>query len=395
MNKKLVAIVFAALFIGVAPATAINMGGEITADPMAVRGRGADASQILENATSNSTAENNSTAETSNTVSDTASTEQIATVENNDSVTSTNDQATGADTQIYDTSENTTISQATEDTQLNDTTETIPINTTGIVMQSTDYSCGPAALATVLQNMGFNSTEGELKVLAGTDETGTSMYGLVRAAQAKGVNAVGMRLSIDELRHNMIVHVIKDGTPHYSVVKEITNEIVRLADPSLGNIEMTREKFNEIYTGNALVITTPMKAPGVSVNETRNQTGSVQAENQTLTAETMQSISGKVVITKALIIATFGAIKIKVIKIAKAAWNMGIRGRELKRRIRIDILNRLPPWLRRNRRVRRAVDWGTAGLMLYMVYAIPRNRFCWWTAGNKLKTGAIAGFLRG
>ena len=140
-----------------------------------------------------------------------------------------------------------------------------------------------------------------------------------------------------------------------------------------------------------LVINVPQE-----VNQTaKPDASSVQAENQTLTAETMQSISGKVVITKALIIATFGAIKIKVIKIAKAAWNMGIRGRELKRRIRIDILNRLPPWLRRNRRVRRAVDWGTAGLMLYMVYAIPRNRFCWWTAGNKLKTGAIAGFLRG
>ncbi|MEN4017330.1 MAG: cysteine peptidase family C39 domain-containing protein [Methanobacterium sp.] len=50
-------------------------------------------------------------------------------------------------------------------------------------MQSTDFSCGPAALATVLQNMGINSTEEELKVLAGTDTSGTSMYGLVRAAQ--------------------------------------------------------------------------------------------------------------------------------------------------------------------------------------------------------------------
>ena len=81
-----------------------------------------------------------------------------------------------------------------------------------------------------------------------------------------------MRLSIDELRSDMIVHVIKDGTPHYSVVREVTNESVRLADPSLGNIELTREKFNEIYTGNALVTTNPnMESPGV-VNETSNQT---------------------------------------------------------------------------------------------------------------------------
>jgi len=157
-------------------------------------------------------------------------------------------------------------------------------------MQSTDYSCGPAALATVLQNMGINVTEQELKVLAGTDVSGTSMHGLAQAARSKGLNATGMRLSIDELRPDMIVHVINDGTPHYSVIKEVTNESVRLADPSLGNIEMTREKFNEIYTGNALVISDP----NMQVNTT-NQTGSVQAENQTLTDETMQSIRRRVI----------------------------------------------------------------------------------------------------
>ncbi|MEN4006038.1 MAG: cysteine peptidase family C39 domain-containing protein [Methanobacterium sp.] len=56
-------------------------------------------------------------------------------------------------------------------------------------MQSTAYICGPAALATVLQNIGIGVTEQELKVLAGTDTSGTSMYGLVRAAKAKLSNA--------------------------------------------------------------------------------------------------------------------------------------------------------------------------------------------------------------
>ncbi|MEN4007321.1 MAG: cysteine peptidase family C39 domain-containing protein [Methanobacteriaceae archaeon] len=124
-------------------------------------------------------------------------------------------------------------------------------------MQSTNYSCGPAALATVLNNLGINTTEQELKVLAGTDTSGTSMYGLVHAAQSKGFYALGIRLSIDELRKNMLVHVIKNGTPHISVVREVTNESVKLADPSLGNIEMSIEKFNEIYSGHALVISDP------------------------------------------------------------------------------------------------------------------------------------------
>jgi len=109
-----------------------------------------------------------------------------------------------------------------------------------------------------------------------------------------------MRLSIDELRSDMIVHVIKDGTPHYSVVREVTNESVRLADPSLGNIELTREKFNEIYTGNALVTTNPnMEAPGVSENLTTEEMETIKEQqlsasaNMQLTAEEMQGIRGK------------------------------------------------------------------------------------------------------
>ncbi|MEN4007360.1 MAG: C39 family peptidase [Methanobacteriaceae archaeon] len=176
-------------------------------------------------------------------------------------------------------------------------TAAIPqIDTTGVVMQSTNYSCGPAALATVLQNIGVNSTEGDLKVLAGTDTSGTSMYGLVRAAKAKGLNATGIRLSIDDLRPNMIVHVTIDGEGHYSVVRRVTNESVYLADPSKGNIVLSREEFSAIFTGNVLVISDP----NMQVNQTAEQanntnTSTVQAENQTLTAGEMQTVRGRVI----------------------------------------------------------------------------------------------------
>ena len=97
-----------------------------------------------------------------------------------------------------------------------------------------------------------------------------------------------MKLSVDDLKPNNIVHIILDGQGHYSVLLEVTNESVRLADPSLGNIELSREKFSEIYTGNALVISGPHE---VNQTETSNQTGIVQAEN--LAAEEMESIKGK------------------------------------------------------------------------------------------------------
>ncbi|MBM4240086.1 MAG: C39 family peptidase [Euryarchaeota archaeon] len=174
-------------------------------------------------------------------------------------------------------------------------------------MQTTNYTCGPAALATVLNNIGINATEQELVTLAGTDENGTTMYGLAEAAKAKGLNAVGMKLSVDDLKKNNIVFITIDGGSHYSVVREVTVGSVKLADPSLGNIEMSREKFAEVYSGNALVIIDP-NAPSQEVSNSTQATGtaeqtsngadtnstSVQADNsKILTNEEMQSINGK------------------------------------------------------------------------------------------------------
>ncbi|MEN4017275.1 MAG: cysteine peptidase family C39 domain-containing protein [Methanobacterium sp.] len=186
--KKMMAVLLAILIIGTAPAIAIPHGE--TADAMAVKGKGTaeSAVQILENENNTSTGQNMTT-ETSNTA--------IGPIGNNDPAPA-DDQATGADLQVPVTSANDPVTDA--EVQLsndnlenngvfvleNDTTEnlTIPqIDTSGIVMQSSDFSCGPAALATVLQNMGFNITEQELIVLAGTDTSGTTMHGLVRAAQ--------------------------------------------------------------------------------------------------------------------------------------------------------------------------------------------------------------------
>jgi len=121
-------------------------------------------------------------------------------------------------------------------------------------MQSTSYDCGAAALATVLNNLGINITEQEIAILAGTDESGTTMYGLVQAAQAKGVKATGMKLSVAKLKKNDIVFLNIGRITYYSVVNEVTVNIVKLADPSLGSIVISKRVFNKIYSGNALVM---------------------------------------------------------------------------------------------------------------------------------------------
>lgn len=88
------------------------------------------------------------------------------------------------------------------------------INTTGIVMASTDYNCGPAALATVLNSIGVNATQKELATLAKTNKNGTTMYGLHQAAQSKGLNTKGLHSLPNQLKPTNIVFLIiaKEGT---------------------------------------------------------------------------------------------------------------------------------------------------------------------------------------
>ncbi|MBU4535228.1 MAG: hypothetical protein KKF16_05280 [Euryarchaeota archaeon] len=104
------------------------------------------------------------------------------------------------------------------------------------------------------------------------------MYGLVPAAQFKGLNATGMILSSDELSIDNIVLLSIAGLNHYSVIKSINDTTVLLADSAFGNIEMTREQFNELYSGYVLIVTNN------STNNTLNGT--------TLTNEQMQNIKG-------------------------------------------------------------------------------------------------------
>jgi hypothetical protein len=191
----------------------------------------------------------------------------------------------------------------------------VPRNTTGVVMQTTNYTCGPASLATVLSNFGFNATEMEIAALAGTDENGTTMYGLLQAARSKGLNATGMKISSNYLKSNNIVYMTVNGGAHYSVIREINNETVLLADPSLGNINITREEFEKEYNGYAMVVDEPKtgsmgKSAANTENDSEKSSGDgapenpanacndadstlANPQNRTLSQDEMMGIKGK------------------------------------------------------------------------------------------------------
>ena len=83
-------------------------------------------------------------------------------------------------------------------TQLPDTAPAVARD--GIVYQSTDYSCGPASLATVFRHYNIIKSEREWGELAGTNlSVGTTLYGLRGAVSSTGFEAVEMSPSFDQL----------------------------------------------------------------------------------------------------------------------------------------------------------------------------------------------------
>lgn len=291
--KKYLAVLLAVLIIGTTPAFAAQYGINQTTDPMAVKGKGVDVGAADELISGNNSENSTSVNEMFNTYNGTLYTDEelsnINITEDNNINTIINGIEDSTTSEIPNQENSTEITNEPVTSQDNDTenlkpdaeneTITAPVlNTTGIVMQTSNYTCGPAALATVLNNMGINATEHELAVLAGTDETGTTMYGLIQAAKSKGLNAKGMKVSINDLKKNSIVFLTINGNTHYSIIREITNESIKLADPGLGNIAMILEEFNNAYSGYALVISDPNIS---GANETTNT--EINSTDNTLT----------------------------------------------------------------------------------------------------------------
>ena len=155
--------------------------------------------------------------------------------------------------------------------------DVLQIDPTGIVMSTDIFNCGPASLATVMQNFGINVTQDELANFAGTDDTGTTMYGLVQAAQEEGLTARGLKLTLNQLIHdnngnyNYIVYLTINGEGHFSVLKNITDSTVYLADSDLGNVNMTYADFTAAFIqdtvngyGYVLVVTNDSNNPQLS-----------------------------------------------------------------------------------------------------------------------------------
>ena len=141
----------------------------------------------------------------------------------------------------------------------------IPFRT--VVRQQYDYSCGSAALATLLTyHYGVWVNEGQIfKSMyehgdqAKIREVGFSLLDMKRYVTAIGFNGGGFKGSFKDLTSldkPAIVPIAYAGFKHFVVYKGHREGRVFVADPALGNISFTDAHFQEVWHNNTLFIIT-------------------------------------------------------------------------------------------------------------------------------------------
>jgi len=112
--------------------------------------------------------------------------------------------------------------------------------------------CGPVALQKLLALSGVQANVAELAALAGTDTAGTTMQGLVHAAQAKGMSLVGVQAAAQVALEAPFIAFINNN--HFVLVRETTARAVLVEDIHASTPEwMPREVFGALWNGMALV----------------------------------------------------------------------------------------------------------------------------------------------
>ncbi|MFM9263907.1 cysteine peptidase family C39 domain-containing protein [Tychonema sp. BBK16] len=125
----------------------------------------------------------------------------------------------------------------------------------GVFKQTSNSSCAPAALATVLRKWGMDATESSVARLAGTSRLGTSMPQLIIAARALGMQGIELSPNWEQIqqinRPGILAVWLFNGPrklPHAVALLGINNNIATIADPSRGRIfYLDRPTFAKIW----------------------------------------------------------------------------------------------------------------------------------------------------
>ncbi|MCC7632817.1 C39 family peptidase [Stenotrophomonas rhizophila] len=134
-----------------------------------------------------------------------------------------------------------------------------------VVRQHTDYSCGAAALATLLRHA-YHLEADEGTVIEGmmgvadpqlVHQRGFSLLDVKRYVESLGMRGRGYRVDEERLRSLRVPGlVLMDvrGFRHFVVLKQVRGDVVDLADPILGNRSIPVSEFLAAWPSRAVFV---------------------------------------------------------------------------------------------------------------------------------------------
>lgn len=132
----------------------------------------------------------------------------------------------------------------------------------GIKIKQRDVTdCGAASLASVSEFYKLKLPVSKIRQIAGTDQKGTNVLGMIKAAEQLGFDAKGVKGTIDALSKiplPTIAHVIVNETlQHYVVIYKIDKDKIKYMDPADGEFHIISVSgFAKMWTG-VLILLVP------------------------------------------------------------------------------------------------------------------------------------------
>jgi len=132
------------------------------------------------------------------------------------------------------------------------------------VAQLGEYACGLACLCTISRYYGAEFSQEKLRDISGTSQSGTTLLGLIQAAQKIGYEAKGFEAELKhlaELEGPAILHVVQDqNREHYLVYFGLADGKHWVSDPGVGILGMEESELTTQWKSGILLRLQPTEA---------------------------------------------------------------------------------------------------------------------------------------
>ena len=130
----------------------------------------------------------------------------------------------------------------------------------GVRMQRGKVDCGVAALAMILEHHGRDARMDQVRERVLERGQGLSLLEMQGIAASRGLPATGWRLDASALARAPLP-AVAHFQDHYVVVDWVGGDgTVLIRDPSIGKLELSGMRFQELWTGNVLLFGAPSSA---------------------------------------------------------------------------------------------------------------------------------------